>query len=278
MKIDDSDRSNTGTSVILSGRISGDVSHQDLSQLEDSLLDTYDAFVEAPYSAAPCTVGVVIQAKPGSLVDTDVVCKQIQREIQQFSDELNAEMKQKFGIEDGDDWHPLEVVICVDDGTGDSRVRRDKFQETLAERASEESRTVIAWELGNGLLDDLRGTPAYMAGLRGDYPSPRMQVLTGALAARYIATVRRHLDPAVPPDQKDPAQLEAAIQSVARAAGAMTMRDQASLVENLRNLRTHDDLENYFNGKTWIVTLPEIAASLTIDDFRRREKQVGAAL
>jgi len=90
--------------------------------------------------------------------------------------------------------------------------------------------------------------------------------------------VRRHLDPEVPADQKDPAQLEAAIQSVARAAGAMTMRDQASLVEDLRNLRTHEDLENFFNGKTWIVTLPKIAPSLTTDDFRKREKLTATAL
>ena len=42
----------------------------DLAQFRDGMLDAYDAFMAAPYSPRPCTVGVVVQAKPGSLVDT----------------------------------------------------------------------------------------------------------------------------------------------------------------------------------------------------------------
>ncbi|MFC1577199.1 WD40 repeat domain-containing protein, partial [Candidatus Omnitrophota bacterium] len=236
----------------------------------------------------PCTIGIVLKAKPGDDFDS-VIKEQLANEWNILSRKISPKIMSEREVTIGD----ITYVIGIDDGTDESL---DRFAADIrkANRANGNSKSrTFAWMLSdrkrsddNLSLQALRDA-AHLAGLdlgdnNGDFAPVSWQMLAGPLFVNLIHS-RRASDGSDEFEKRIDAIVDDIIMTVSR----MTKIDVAALkasalgdiLEDLRKADP-DELRDIFNGLNFVLQLPDIGplTYMRTEQFRTADTAIQASL
>ncbi len=236
------------------------------------------ALQDAPIMNQPCTIGMVVRAKPGDNVDL-----LLQEKFTLEAEILGRRLGKKIQINKGIieyEVDKIKYVAYVDDGTdsAENLSRIEKYKERLLAQGNPKERT-FAWVLSNenrlkskSCLDSLHDI-AYLAGLNGEYLPVSWQMLSGPLFANLIASKSK-------PGTNEEERINAIIDAIISSISQMTkteLKEWDSLRAELKTI-SMDDLNKKFNGISFILHLPPIVpVSDALEKCRKADMEVRQA-
>jgi glucosamine-6-phosphate deaminase len=232
----------------------------------------------ASLMSRPCTIGMVVRAKPGDNIDL-LLERRFAAEMEILGKRLGKKLQVNKGIIEYD-VDKIRYVAYVDDGTESpgNLARMEEFKARLKAQGNPKERT-FAWILSNDGRKDEKAyiksvnEVANLVGLDGEYIPVSWQMLVGPLFANLLDSKAR-------PGTNESERINAIVDGIIGSLSAMTGRDRLefeALENDLRALPL-DELAKRFNGRFLVFYLPPIVpVSDVAEEYHKADASVRIA-